>query len=637
MTTEIWGSGRLHAAIQDALTPSTAPLIVVVSDFDDAPPYDQVRAHATEHATPWLPVRVEAGWVLVGPAVRPPLPGCPTCVERRRRGNRPDAAARQELRRRYGPDLAERPATLLTPALTRAVGALVADEARRLRHDPTSARTTGALLRVALPTAAIRRHRFLPDPLCPDCGTRPDDRPAAARLPREPAPKPAPTVYRVRTLTDRLPDLERRFVDAETGIVQSLACETLGGNPLAVARLSPAQTAHESHHGFGRSDSFASARATAVAEALERIAGIHPRGRRTVVKAAYADIADHALDPRTLGLYPDDWYGGHDFWFTRFHPERKTAWVWGHSFARNAPVLVPESYAYFGPRPPDDPGFAYECSNGGAIGGCAAEAVLHGLLEIAERDAALTTWYARLPLPWVDLATAADRRIPMIAQRVLDRYGYRVSAHLAVMEQRIPVFWVTAVEAAGDETRPSALCGSAAHPVPEQALLHALEDLGPMLDGHIARYDPGHAARLAADSSRVELLEHHPLLYGHPEAFERLSFLTTEGPGLALGEITRRLSWPLHDDLNDDLAFLVGRYLDTGLDVIAVDTTGPEAAAAGFACAKVIVPEAMPMTFGHRYRRVHGLPRLLSRPRTLGFRPDDLPHGDLNPYPHPFP
>lgn len=635
MTTEIRGSGRLYTAVRAALAGASFPVIVAAGDCDDAQPYEEIRRHAAERGLPWLPVRVEAGWVLIGPAVRPGRPGCPTCVERRRRGNRPDAAGRRELHRRFGHEQLD--STLLTPVLTRAVAALVADEARRLRYDPDSARTSGALLRISIPTVAIRHHPFLPDPLCPDCGARPDDHPASGRPQPDPAPKLSRTVFRVSGLTGRLADLERRFVDKETGIVQSLVSQTLGGNPLAVARLSPAQTAHESHHGFGRSDTFAAARATAVAEALERIAGIHPRGRRTVVRAAYADIADMALDPRTLGLYPQEWYGRPDFWFTGFHPERKTAWVWGHSFANDAPVLVPESYAYFGPRPTDDPGFAYECSNGGAIGGCATEAIFYGLLEVAERDAALTTWYARLPLPRVDLGSAADRRIPMIAQRALDRYGYRVSAFLSAMEQAVPVFWVMAVEATGDRGRPKALCGSAAHPIPEQALLHALEDLGPMLDGHVERYDPRQSARLLADSGQVELLEHHPLLYGHHEAFERLGFLSTEGPALTLDEVSSRLNWPAHDDLTADLGHLVERYLATGLDVIAVNTTSPEAVAGGFACAKVIVPGTVPMTFGHRYRRLHGLPRLLSRPRLLGYRPDDLSPADLNPYPHPFP
>lgn len=149
------------------------------------------------------------------------------------------------------------------------------------------------------------------------------------------------------------------------------------------------------------------------------------------------------------------------------------------------------------------------------------------------------------------------------------------------------------------------------------------------------RYDPGYAARLAADPELVSTLSDHPILYGCPDAFARLSFLRPEGPRLSLAEVTAGLDWPTHDDLAADLATLVGRYLASGLDVIAVDTTPPEAA--GMAAAKVTVPGAVPLTFGHRYRRVHGLPRLRSLPRRLGYRDTDLRTDDLNPYPHPFP
>ncbi|MFF0311165.1 TOMM precursor leader peptide-binding protein [Streptosporangium sp. NPDC004379] len=637
----VLGTGRLHAAISAALAAagSAGPggVIVVASDADDVRPYPSVARRAAGRGVPWLPVRVDAGWVLAGPAVRPSRPGCPTCVTRRRRGNRSDAIGRDALRERYGAELDSRPSSLLIPLVAKTVAALVADEVDRLRSDPGSARTAGALLRIHVPTGTVRRHAFLPDPLCPDCGARPDDGPEAGRYVPAPARKPHPGAFRVGGIGGRAAELERRFVDAETGIVQALVTEERGGGAMAVARLSPARTAHESHHGYGRSDDFASARATAVAEALERIAGIHPRGRRTAVRAAYADVADRAIDPRTLGLYPDDWYDRPGFWFTRFHPERPTAWVWAYSFRRDEPVLVPESYAYFGPRPADDLGFAYECSNGCALGGHPAEAILHGLLEVGERDAFLATWYARMPIPRVDLASAADRRVPMLAQRVRDRLGYDVHAFVAMLEQRVPVFWVMAVDATGRPGRPRALCGTAAGLDPERALRRALDDLGPMLEGHVERYDPAEAARLAADPDEVRLLEHHPLLYGHPEAAGRLDFLPVRGPALTVAEVTARLAWPEHDDLTADLAELAGRYLASGLDVVAVDITSPEARAAGFSCAKVIVPGAMPMTFGHRYRRTHGLPRLLSLPRLLGHRDEDLRPDQLNPHPHPFP
>jgi ribosomal protein S12 methylthiotransferase accessory factor len=243
----VLGEGRLHAAIRAALATAAGPgggAIVVASDADDMRPYPAVARRAAERDVPWLPVRVEAGWALVGPAVRPSRPGCPTCVARRRAGNRPDAQARDALRAKWAEDLDSRPSALLTPLVSRTVAALVADEVRRLRHDPGSARTAGALLKVRLPTAAVRRHAFLPDPLCPDCGARQDDGPHAGRYVPRPAPKPDPWTYRVGRITGREAELEQRFVDAETGIVQALVAQERGGGPMAVARLSPARTEH---------------------------------------------------------------------------------------------------------------------------------------------------------------------------------------------------------------------------------------------------------------------------------------------------------------------------------------------------------------------------------------------------------
>ncbi|MGH3692940.1 MAG: YcaO-like family protein [Pseudonocardiaceae bacterium] len=90
-------------------------------------------------------------------------------------------------------------------------------------------------------------------------------------------------------------------------------------------------------------------------------------------------------------------------------------------------------------------------------------------------------------------------------------------------------------------------------------------------------------------------------------------------------------------DLSADLHETVGRYLDTGLDVIVVDQTGPEHAAEQFACVKVIVPGAVPMVFGYDNRRIHGLDRLYRVGHELGYHPRPLTHDELNPYPHPFP
>jgi ribosomal protein S12 methylthiotransferase accessory factor len=136
-----------------------------------------------------------------------------------------------------------------------------------------------------------------------------------------------------------------------------------------------------------------------------------------VVRASYKSIADDALDPRTCGVHPDESYELPGFPFAPFDEDREVSWVWGYSFGRGKPILVPERCAYYRilqegrqERP-----FFYETSNGCALGSCAEEAILFGILEVAERDAFLLTWYGQMAVPRIDLDSAADRVIPTIA------------------------------------------------------------------------------------------------------------------------------------------------------------------------------------------------------------------------------
>lgn len=643
-TIALVGSGQLYAALVRSLgercvsPPSAAAMegcaaLVTATDLDDVSVYPE----AGTSPPVWLPVRVERHRVLLGPSVLPTEPGCPTCAARRRDGNRPDAQAHGLLRRSYGDDLVVTPSPLLTPLLAWAVAALVTDELDRLLAGLGSARTRGAMLSIAPATASARRHLVLPDPLCPRCAVPRQDGPDDVWVRPRPLPKRGVARFRLTDLSVRYDELRRLYVDPETGVIASLGRDSQGGIPIAVARLSPGTAVSDSQHGYGRADDFRSAELTAITEALERLSSAHARDHGTAVRASYAEVAERAVDPRILGLYPDAWYDRPGFGFRRFCPDRPTRWVWGYSFARAEPLLIPETVAYYRSGRPDDPGFAMETSNGCALGACLEEAILYGLLEVAERDAFLLAWYTRTPFPRVELSSARDRHIPLLAELIRERDGYQVMAFATVLEQRVPAFWAMAVDRGGVPGRPRVVCAAAAHPDAEHALRGALRDLGSILHAVARRYRPEIAHPLVLDAERVTTMPQHSLLYGHPAAHDRLSFLPVDEPGRPLSTVSELAAWPRHDDLGADLAELVGRYLASGMDVLAVDTTSPEQRRGGFAAAKVIVPGTLPMTFGHRWRRTHGIPRLSSVPVLLGFRAAEPGGDELNPFPHPFP
>ena len=640
------GTGRLRDAVAAALAGCAevwpgppAGVLVAVTDGGDTG--GDAAARAAAGGRPWLPVGTEPGRALVGPVEEPGRPGCVECARRRRELAREHKAGWAVLRAERGAELAG-PAPLLTGLAAATVAALAAAEALAAAApgapadlEPRPPLSRGAVLVIGLADLAVGTHRFLPDPDCPVCGGLPADSPDAARglRPRS-RPKSARGTYRVRAVD--LEQLRRTYVDPEVGSVRRLGHRTEAGLAVARAPLGiPGGGPDDA--GWGRGRDARGAEAVAVLEALERYAGSRPGGRRTVVRAAYPEVAGHAVDPQSFGLHAP---GQRDEPGHRYPPYDETAprrWVWAWSFRRQEPVLVPESLAYYRTRltHPEDPPLAFETSNGCAVGSCPEEAVLHGLLEVLERDAFLLTWHARLPAPRLDRAGWADPLARLLAGQIERETGHTVHAFDTTAEHGIPCVWVLAVDQPGGGG-PAVACAAGAHLDPVRALRSALTELGPIL-AQLRRDYPERAARaaeLVADPARVTAMEDHSLLHASPAAAHRLDFLLR--PDRC--PVPRRRDPPEPAaDLCEDLLGAVGRVLAAGLDVLAVDLTTAELRAGGLAAAKVLVPGALPMTFGHAHRRLTGLPRLRTVPHRLRYTDRPLVPGEVYTLPHPFP
>ncbi|HTI27849.1 MAG TPA: TOMM precursor leader peptide-binding protein [Kutzneria sp.] len=544
-----------------------------------------------------VPVLVEPHQVIVGP----PPPGCPECLRTRRL-----AAA--------GPD----EAALIDTAAASSLTTFAADLVIALTDAATDPTRCWIVDTGSFHTS---RHAFLPDPRCTTCSSAPPDSAGAAIvLPRR-RPKLSPGSSRVRELDG--PALAKTYVDGRAGLITAVNSYTQHAFPFSEAVL--AVPGEEPATGHGRTRDFASAWRISVVEALERSAAYGPSAKRTSVVASYDEVRDHALDPRSFGLYPPDRYRTPGFPYRPFTEDAVTSWVWGYSFSRQCPVLVPEGHVYYRmPRPPDDRRFAAEISSGCALGGCYEEAVLHGLLEIAERDAFLLAWYGRLPLPEIDLDTVEDDRIALVAERIALR-GHRVRVFDTTREHGVPSFWALAEDVVGGDRPKTASTGGSGLD-PAEAVLAALHELCQTVE-YVAlmALDPGwldRARRLADNPAEVTTMADHLLCAANPGTVDRFSFLLDGARTVPWQQARRRWDWPANDDIGTDLAEAVTRFADAGLEVVAVDMTSAEHRAGEFRCVKVIVPGSVPMTFGHSSRRVTGLPRL---PEVR------------NPFPHPFP
>ncbi|PTX64710.1 ribosomal protein S12 methylthiotransferase accessory factor [Melghirimyces profundicolus] len=614
----------------EGVVPEGAELALILNDTWDPRDERGSEEWLREAGIPWLRGFVSFGEGVVGPLVRPGVPGCSRCADLRRLMAGRDRRETLELKERLAAEGGGKSDPWASLMGLMQMARLVSAEARRVL-DGGRGRLEGRLLLINLKTLKSSRHLFLPDPMCPVCGGIPEDSPEAARITLRPSPKPGGDGYRCRSLKEMGEGLVRDYLDIKTGFLNGKMEDLL--SPFATVSVNlPLLTADEAT--AGRTHSYEESEWTAILESLERYCGIGPRGKRTVVRDTYRNLADHALHPLSVGVHDAEAYEQPGFPFQPFNPDRSMDWVWGWSFAEERPILIPQLLAYYSLGGGD--GFVYETSNGCALGGSLEEAIFYGILEVVERDSFLMTWYGRLPLPRLDPGSADDRELMLMIDRVRAVAGYDVHLYNATMENGIPAVWALAKNRKGEGA--NLICAAGAHPDPVRAsksAIHELAGMMPALDGQWEK-DREKAVQMFRNPASVRHMEDHSLLYALPEAEERLEFLLADDRPFSRfdREFKRQAS---HADLTDDLKDLLQAFRRLNLDVIVVDQTAPEIRRNGLFCVKVLIPGMLPMTFGHHLTRLTGLERVLKVPEILGYAERALTKDQLNSHPHPFP
>lgn len=611
--------------------PDGVQLVLVLSDDRHPPGYLQAEEALQGTGIPWLSGFVTHGEGVVGPFVRPGTQGCSKCADHRRLiagYNSPEMLEQimSQLLSGEGNTPSTGPSRT---GLLQMVHLLTAEADRVLQG--AGPHLEECVYLIHLKTLKTSLHFFLPDPLCPVCSRLPDDSSESARVSLKPNPKPNTEHYRTRPIVDLEKGLVKDYVDSRTGLFNdkwhflaspftnvSVNLPTIMGNEIT----------------GGRSHSFAESELTAILEGLERYCGMTPRGKRTVTLDSFRNVAGQALDPFKVGVYSEEQYALPDFPFKPFEPDQMIEWVWGYSFSQERPILVPKQLAYYSWGYEDE--FVKETSNGCALGGSLEEAVLHGIFEVVERDSFLMTWYAKLPVPRLDPYSANDRELRLMLERMRAVVGYDVLLFNTTLENRIPSIWALAKNR--KSSGPNLISAAGAHLDPVRAVKGAIHELSNsilMLQGKFEE-NLEECQAMFDDPFRVLQLEDHSMLYGLPQAEERLQFLLDDRRPLRSfdEEFKRTIK---HADLTDDLKGVLQTFRRLSLDVIVVDQTSPETLKNGLYCVKVLIPGMLPMTFGYHLTRLTGLERVSRVPAELGYAERPLTAEQLNRHPHPFP
>ena len=485
----------------------------------------------------------------------------------------------------------------------------------------------------------LERRLLLADSLCPICAHKEPDQAMTASLELLSRPKTDVSHYRLTNLLD-YPLLEQGYSNPESGLLgrgetvelkHTVTAPVAGSyHPFAEKRISTIGWS-------GHTTTFRNSRRVGLLEGLERYCGLVSRQKQSQVFDSYEHLAPNALDPRTSGYYAPDVYQSLPN-LTLPSAQMKMQWVWGYSLKAREPLLVPEQLAYYGSQAPQETFFIHDSSNGCAIGSCLEEAMLHGLLELIERDTFLIHWYATLAAPRIDPWSSRNPRTLRLLDR-LERAGYDI--YLMDTRLDIPVPTITGVAVHRSDEPGKLTLAAGASLDPEGAIHATLCELAAYVPDmpERVRVRQTELQELARDFSKVRLMEQHMLLYGLPEMARHAEFLF-HNPGVAtLDEVYA--GWneekPRGLDLLTDLHYIVDWIIDLGIDVIVVDQTAPELRGTGLRVVKVLVPGLVPIDFGWKRNRVVGLPRMRTVPRTSGYRETDFALTELNLTPHPFP
>ncbi|KVE38733.1 TOMM precursor leader peptide-binding protein [Burkholderia sp. TSV86] len=582
------------AAAGISVTPH-APLVVVLTDGYDRPELAAAAERAAGRGGALfivVPDRVEP---LLGPLIGPlSVPAgaaadtvddrpCIECVRYWTSLNRPVETL---LARLHGHD-AVRPPPVRSRASAAVVAALVASAVEQFAVSAERRRAAAArIVSLRVDTLACVAHRVLRRAQCPNCANPAWMREQAERpitLASVDTAAPREGGYRTLTATEFF-ERYKHLISPVSGPVvylHPMPGRNAGNRHVYVAGylVCPRQAAPRENRfdklSSGKGASDAQARASALAEALERFSGVY-QGDEAVIRGSLAELAAHAppgcapIDVNALQQFSERQFEQREQQNQttddprkqipeRFTPDSVIDWTPAWSLATGARRLVPLSYCYA--ETPASSGTAYciHNPNGCAAGVCIEEAILQGLFELVERDAVAIWWYNELRRPGVDIASFADPYFDALVAEYAS-LGWRLWALDLTHDLRIPVFAALAREEATGRFS----IGFGCHLDGGIALQRALTEVNQLLDVGASAPAPWDAGKLATDA------------FLFPDSAQPLvlapAFARAHGAGF---------------DLKQGVNECVARLSAAGIDTLAVDKTRPDI---GLSVVQVIAP-----------------------------------------------
>lgn len=614
----------MRSALADAGFEDAADGGVPLALVDDylRPELDAVNRRALRDRRPWLLVKPVGVVPWVGPLFIPGQTCCWMCLAQRLRRNH---AIPSFLRARgLIPDAVAIPSPAQGGTIAVALEA-AAIELTSWLGSGTATPAMGAVLTRSPQASSTTRHALARRPQCPACGDETRyGRKISEKLVLRTRDRGGEASPLIDSPTHGL-EAMGNLISPLTGVVHDLrsypvtGCGPLhiwiapGGSSFGRQRLEDVRR-DVLHQPSGKGATSGEARAAAFGEAVERYCGVY-QGDEPSRRATCTELGSEALGPPELVLFSESQFQRRAAWNAAgvassrvaepFDPSERIHWTPVWSITGSIHRWAPTSYLYYGHPEAAAPGFCWADSNGCAAGPSLAAAVLGGLLELVERDAAAIWWYNRIGRPGVPLKRVKDEFVSGVRNAFREN-GRDTWALDLTHDLGIPTF--VAVSRRLDRHPEEIVLGFGAHPDARMALRRAIAEMGQMLAA---------TATLGADDGIVE-----------PDVREWLStatvaqheFLLPKGESVGLDDYRSGIGTAPEALLDDCLAAIDGR----GLEVLVLDQTRPDIE---LPVVKVIVP-------GLRHFWPRFAPgRLYDVPVRLGWLTEPRGESNLNPVP----
>ena len=308
----------------------------------------------------------------------------------------------------------------------------------------------------------------------------------------------------------------------------------------------------------------------------------------------YKHFKGNAINPEILGVFRKGPYSP-DLWID---------WIWAWNLTKKKDILVPvlfglyisshfkHSYYFSNTKKTQ---YTLSDSNGCAAGNCIEEAILHGILEIVERDAVFINARNNLRPPDIDVTNGIKNKYLIefldkifIAKDIVFKIKY------LTLDINIPTFACVLLD--NSDGLQSLAIGYGTHFDPEIALIRSISEL--------------FQARAINQISKKRN-------YNFNLFFPRMDYLLVEGRETISFKNINNLS---SEDICEDLNIAIKMLEKENMDVIVINRTKK---GIGFPAVKVVIPNAQRADWVNRVDKNllgMGSSRIFNVPQKLGLR-----------------